>query len=77
MLQSEVNKLHITNSTITSLADIKNLGIKVGTQDGTTEQSELQAAGVSDAIMGQLCGLLLRTWRVQIQVCRQFMLKLQ
>ena len=47
MLQSQVSKLHITNGTITSLSDVKNLGIKVGTQDGTTEQSELQAAGVS------------------------------
>ena len=47
MTQSEINKLHITNGTITSLADVKNLGITVGTQDGTTEQSELQAAGVS------------------------------
>lgn len=45
MLQSEINKLHLTN--ITSLQDLKTLGLTVGTQDGTTEQSELQAAGVS------------------------------
>jgi ABC-type amino acid transport substrate-binding protein len=47
MLSSEVSKLHITNSTITSLASVKSLGLTVGTQDGTTEQQELQAAGVS------------------------------
>ena len=47
MTQTEINKLHITNGTITSLADVKNLGLTVGTQDGTTEQTELQAAGVS------------------------------
>ncbi|MGD0449456.1 MAG: ABC transporter substrate-binding protein [Candidatus Bathyarchaeia archaeon] len=52
MTQSEVSKLHITNGTITSLTDIKNLGIKVGTQDGTTEQSELQAAGVDTRSWG-------------------------
>jgi ABC-type amino acid transport substrate-binding protein len=44
MLQSEISKLHLTN--ITSLQDLKNLGITVGTQDGTTEQKELQAAGI-------------------------------
>jgi ABC-type amino acid transport substrate-binding protein len=44
MLQSEISKLHLTN--ITSLQDLKNLGITVGTQDGTTEQQELQAAGI-------------------------------
>ena len=47
MLASEISKLHITNGTITSLADVKSLGLTVGTQDGTTEQQELQAAGVS------------------------------
>jgi len=46
MLQSEIDKLHLTNSSITSLADVKNLGLTVGTQDGTTEQQELQNAGV-------------------------------
>ena len=45
MLQSEINKLQLTN--ITSLQDLKTLGLTVGTQDGTTEQQELQAAGVS------------------------------
>jgi ABC-type amino acid transport substrate-binding protein len=44
MLQSEINNLHVTN--ITSLQDLKNLGITVGTQDGTTEQQELQEAGI-------------------------------
>jgi polar amino acid transport system substrate-binding protein len=44
MLQSEINKLQIT--TVNSLQDLKNLGLTVGTQDGTTEQKELQAAGV-------------------------------
>ena len=47
MLDSEISKLHITNGTITSLTDVKNLGLTVGTQDGTTEQQELQSAGVS------------------------------
>jgi ABC-type amino acid transport substrate-binding protein len=47
MLSSEVSKLHITNNTITSLASVKSLGLTVGTQDGTTEQQELQTAGVS------------------------------
>jgi ABC-type amino acid transport substrate-binding protein len=47
MLQSEISKLHITNGTITSLTGVKNLGLTVGTQDGTTEQQELQTAGVS------------------------------
>ena len=46
MLPSEVAKLHITNGTITSLADVKSLGITVGTQTGTTEQQELQTAEV-------------------------------
>jgi ABC-type amino acid transport substrate-binding protein len=45
MLQSKIDSLAITN--ITSLHDLKNLGLTVGTQDGTTEQQELQAAGVS------------------------------
>lgn len=47
MLQSEAAKLHITNGTITSLADVKSTGLTVGTQDGTTEQQELQTAGIS------------------------------
>jgi ABC-type amino acid transport substrate-binding protein len=45
MLQSKIDSLAITN--ITSLQDLKNLGLTVGTQVGTTEQQELQAAGVS------------------------------
>jgi len=45
MLQSKIGSLAITN--ITSLQDLKTLGLTVGTQDGTTEQQELQAAGVS------------------------------
>jgi ABC-type amino acid transport substrate-binding protein len=45
MLQSKIDSLKITN--ITSLQDLKNLGLTVGTQVGTTEQQELQAAGVS------------------------------
>jgi ABC-type amino acid transport substrate-binding protein len=44
MLQSTIASKHIT--TLTSLADLKTLGITVGTQSGTTEQEELQAAGV-------------------------------
>ena len=47
MLQSEIDKLHLGNNSITSLQDVKNLGITVGTQTGTTEQQELQTAGVS------------------------------
>jgi ABC-type amino acid transport substrate-binding protein len=47
MLQSEADKLHITNGTITSLTDVKSMGLTVGTQDGTTEQQELQTAGIS------------------------------
>jgi ABC-type amino acid transport substrate-binding protein len=45
MLQSTMDAKHIT--TVTSLADLKNLGITVGVQDGNVEQTELQAAGVS------------------------------
>jgi len=45
MLQSKIGSLKITN--ITLLQDLKNLGLTVGTQVGTTEQQELQAAGVS------------------------------
>jgi ABC-type amino acid transport substrate-binding protein len=44
MLQSTINAKGIT--TINSLADLKTLGIIVGTQDGEIEQQELQAAGV-------------------------------
>ena len=45
MLQSTIDKYHIT--TVTSLSQLKDLGITVGTQDGEVEQQELQAAGVS------------------------------
>lgn len=44
MLQSQIDSKHLT--TINSLADLKSLGLTVGTQDGTTEQQELQTAGV-------------------------------
>jgi ABC-type amino acid transport substrate-binding protein len=44
MLQSTIDAKHITS--VNSLADLKNLGITVGVQDGNIEQQELQAAGV-------------------------------
>ncbi len=44
MLKSDIQKYHIT--TISSLEDLKSLGIIVGTQSGEVEQQELQAAGV-------------------------------
>ena len=46
MLKSTMDKYHITNTTITSLSQLKDLGIVVGVQDGEVEQQELQAAGV-------------------------------
>ena len=46
MLQGEINKRQLTTRALNSLADIKNLGLTVGTQEGTTEQQELQDAGV-------------------------------
>ena len=45
MLQSKKDSLGIT--TITSLSQLKTLGLTAGTQTGTTEQDELNAAGVS------------------------------
>lgn len=45
MLQSKKTQLSIT--TLSSLSDLKTLGLTVGTQSGTTEQDELNAAGVS------------------------------
>jgi ABC-type amino acid transport substrate-binding protein len=44
MLQSKRDSLGITM--LTSLADLKTLNLKVGTQLGTTERDELDAAGV-------------------------------
>ena len=44
MLQSRKEALNIT--TLTSLAELKTLGLTVGTQTGTTEQEELGTAGV-------------------------------
>ncbi len=41
-----MDKYHITNTTITSLSQLKDLGITVGTQTGEVEQTELQDAGV-------------------------------
>lgn len=46
MLQSEVEKLGLTHKTITSLSQVKDLGIVVGTQTGEIEDQELQDAGV-------------------------------
>ena len=45
MLQSVKNQYNIT--TLSSLSDLKTLGLTVGTQSGTTEQDELNAAGVT------------------------------
>ena len=44
MLKSTIDKYHIT--TLTSLSQLKDLGIVVGTQTGEVEQQELQDAGV-------------------------------
>jgi len=44
MLQSKRDSLNITM--LTSLADLKTLNLKAGTQSGTTERDELAAAGV-------------------------------
>jgi ABC-type amino acid transport substrate-binding protein len=44
MLQSKRDSLNI--SMLTSLADLKTLNLKAGTQSGTTERDELAAAGV-------------------------------
>jgi arginine/lysine/histidine transporter system substrate-binding protein len=52
MLKSTMDAKHITAvdsghvATITSLKDLKTLGITVGVQDGNVEQNELQDAGV-------------------------------
>jgi ABC-type amino acid transport substrate-binding protein len=45
MLQSTRDSLNIT--TLNSLAELKTLGLTAGTQTGTTEQDELNAAGVN------------------------------
>lgn len=45
MLQSKRDQLGIT--TLSSLADLKNYSLTVGTQTGTTERDELDTAGVS------------------------------
>jgi len=45
MLQSRKEALNIT--TISSLAELKTLGLTAGTQTGTTERDELDAAGVN------------------------------
>ena len=49
MLKSAIDKYHITThpATITSLSQLKDLGITVGTQTGEVEQTELQDAGVA------------------------------
>ena len=44
MLQSTINAKHITS--ITSLSQLKDLGIVVGSQMGEVEEAELKAAGV-------------------------------
>jgi ABC-type amino acid transport substrate-binding protein len=46
MMQSTIDHYHITN--ITSLQQLKDLGIVVGTQSGEIEEKELQEAGVQN-----------------------------
>jgi ABC-type amino acid transport substrate-binding protein len=46
MLQSTIDAKHLAHG-VTSLEELKTLGITVGTQDGEIEQQELQAAGVA------------------------------
>jgi ABC-type amino acid transport substrate-binding protein len=46
MLQSTINSKNIT--TLTSLSDLKTMGLTVGTQSGTTEKQELSDAGVQN-----------------------------
>jgi arginine/lysine/histidine transporter system substrate-binding protein len=46
MLKSTIDKYHIT--TLTSLSQVKDLGIVVGTQSGEIEEKELQEAGVTN-----------------------------
>ena len=50
MMQSKRDNLNITM--LTSLQNLKTLGLKVGTQSGTTEQKELSAAGVTNSAFG-------------------------
>jgi ABC-type amino acid transport substrate-binding protein len=50
MLKSTIDKYHIT--TLTSLEQLKTLGITVGTQSGEVEEKELQAASVSTHAWG-------------------------
>jgi ABC-type amino acid transport substrate-binding protein len=50
MMQSKRDSLNITM--LTSLHDLKTLGLKVGTQQGTTEQKELNDAGVTNSPFG-------------------------
>jgi ABC-type amino acid transport substrate-binding protein len=46
MLKSTIDKYHIT--TLTSLSQLKDLGIVVGTQSGEIEEKELQEAGITN-----------------------------
>jgi arginine/lysine/histidine transporter system substrate-binding protein len=49
MLKSTMDKYHITHAnSITSLQQLKDLGIVVGTQSGEIEEKELQEAGVQN-----------------------------
>lgn len=50
MLQSTKEAHNITE--LQSLADLKTLGLTAGTQIGTTEQEELEAAGISNKAFG-------------------------
>ena len=50
MPESKRDSLHIT--TLTSLSQLKGLGVKVGVQSGTTELDELSSAGVSYTSFG-------------------------
>jgi ABC-type amino acid transport substrate-binding protein len=48
MLKSTMDKYHLTNTSITSLSQLKDLGIIVGTQSGEVEEQELNDAQVQN-----------------------------
>jgi arginine/lysine/histidine transporter system substrate-binding protein len=48
MLKSTMDKYHLTNTSITSLSQLKDLGIIVGTQSGEVEEKELNDAHVQN-----------------------------
>ncbi len=48
MLKSTMDKYHLTNTSITSLSQLNDLGIIVGTQSGEVEEQELNDAHVQN-----------------------------